>query len=102
MVWAVFVMHAGIAKKGLVVGVNVVALRNATRGGTSTPTLDLIYPQDPTNKIASWEKEKINAVGRMGKLVFLEISKECEPGGGLVWMYVGYGEEVGLYENVKK
>jgi len=95
-------MHEGVGRRGLVVGVNVVALRNAVRG-VSPGVLDIIYPQDPTNKIASWEHGKIKTVGRIGKMVFLEISEECKPGGpGHVWMFVGYGEALGLCETIKK
>jgi len=35
--------------------------------------------------------------------VFLEISEECKPGGpGHVWMFVGYGEALGIVAKPSK
>jgi len=73
-------MHEGVGKERIGCG-GECCRSEECRPWCFTRRTGHYLPTDPTNKIASWEHGKIKSVGRIGKMVFLEISEECKPGG---------------------
>ena len=75
-----YLINEGVGPRLNLDGLHFVTIR-------ATDSTFNIYDFYNEKHLLAWEKCNIRQAGRIGSLVFLEISEKCQGGSGVLWMY---------------